>query len=116
MIVGPTGVGKTAVAMALARLWPITVISADARQIYRTLDIGTAKPTPEERRLTPHLGIDLLDLAHPVGMHENSIRLIGVVVSRRATHRPIFRQILTRRENLFHDDVGRRFRLSLIRR
>src|SRR5437763_6032211 len=61
VIVGPTGVGKTAVAVALARLWPITVISADARQIDRTLDIGTAKPTPEERRLTPHLGIDLLD-------------------------------------------------------
>jgi tRNA dimethylallyltransferase len=61
VIVGPTGVGKTAVAIALARLWPITVISADARQVYRTLDIGTAKPTAEERHRVPHAGLDLLD-------------------------------------------------------
>jgi len=46
VIVGPTGVGKTAVAVALAALTPLTVISADARQVYRGLDIGTAKPNP----------------------------------------------------------------------
>lgn len=61
MIVGPTGVGKTAVAVSLGRLWPITVISADARQVYRSLDIGTAKPTREEQRIAPHLGLDLLE-------------------------------------------------------
>jgi tRNA dimethylallyltransferase len=61
IIVGPTGVGKTAVALSLARLWPITVISADSRQVYRSLDIGTAKPTPAERKLAPHLGIDVVD-------------------------------------------------------
>src|ERR1043166_6516559 len=47
VIVGPTGVGKTAVAVALASRAPITVISADARQLYRGLDIGTAKPRPD---------------------------------------------------------------------
>lgn len=62
VIVGPTSVGKTAVALALGRRWPITVISADARQVYAGLDIGTAKPTPAERRDVPHLG---LDLVHP---------------------------------------------------
>jgi tRNA dimethylallyltransferase len=61
VIVGPTGVGKTAVALSLARLWSITIISADARQVYRGLDIGTAKPTPEELKHVPHLGIDLVD-------------------------------------------------------
>ncbi len=61
IIVGPTAVGKTAVAVALARHWPVTVISADARQVYRGLDIGTAKPSPEERRTVPHLGLDLVD-------------------------------------------------------
>jgi tRNA dimethylallyltransferase len=61
VLVGPTGVGKTAVAVALAALTPITVISADARQIYRGLDIGTAKPNPETLTRVPHLGLDLID-------------------------------------------------------
>src|SRR6266705_6282598 len=61
VLVGPTGVGKTAVAVELATLRPITVISADARQVYRHLDIGTAKPTPEVRAQVPHLGLDLIE-------------------------------------------------------
>lgn len=61
VVVGPTGVGKTAVAAALGALAPITVISADARQIYRGLDIGTAKPSPETLTRVPHLGLDLID-------------------------------------------------------
>ena len=43
ILVGPTGVGKTAIAEALAAHWPMEVISADSRQIYRGLDIATAK-------------------------------------------------------------------------
>jgi tRNA dimethylallyltransferase len=61
VVVGPTGVGKTAVAVALAVLTPITVISADARQVYRGLDIGTAKPDPETLARVPHRGLDLID-------------------------------------------------------
>jgi tRNA dimethylallyltransferase len=61
VITGPTGVGKTAVAIALAKLAPIEIISADSRQVYRGLDIGTAKPTPEEQAAAPHHGLDLLD-------------------------------------------------------
>src|SRR5216110_3064998 len=60
VIVGSTGVGKTAVAVALAALTPITVISADARQVYRGLDIGTAKPDRETLARVPHLGLDLV--------------------------------------------------------
>src|SRR3989475_8988403 len=60
VIVGPTGVGKTAVAVALAALSPITVISADARQVYRGLDIGTAKPDRETQARVPHRGLDLV--------------------------------------------------------
>ena len=60
-VVGPTAVGKTAVALALREHWPIVVISADSRQVYRRLDIGTAKPTPHERALVPHVGVDLVD-------------------------------------------------------
>jgi tRNA dimethylallyltransferase len=61
IIVGPTAVGKTAVALALARHWPLEVISADSRQVYRRLDIGTAKPTRRERARLPHHGLDLVD-------------------------------------------------------
>ncbi len=53
--------GKTAVALALARHWPLEVVSADSRQVYRRLDIGTAKPTRRERARVPHLGIDLVE-------------------------------------------------------
>src|SRR6267154_1147970 len=60
VLVGPTGVGKTAVAAALAALTPITVISADARQVYRGLDIGTAKPDRETQARVPHRGLDLV--------------------------------------------------------
>jgi tRNA dimethylallyltransferase len=61
VIIGPTGVGKTAVAVALAALTPITVISADARQVYRGLDIGTAKPDARTLARVPHQGLDLID-------------------------------------------------------
>src|SRR5947207_3051922 len=60
VLVGPTGVGKTAVAVALAALTPITVISADARQVYRGLDIGTAKPDRVTQARVPHRGLDLV--------------------------------------------------------
>jgi tRNA dimethylallyltransferase len=61
VLVGPTAVGKTAVAMALAAHWPLEIISADSRQVYRRLDIGTAKPSRKERLRVPHHGLDLVD-------------------------------------------------------
>ena len=60
MIVGPTAVGKTAVALALADHWPMQVISADSRQVYIGLDIATAKPTRRERQRVPHRMLDLV--------------------------------------------------------
>ncbi len=61
VLVGPTAVGKTAVALALSDYWPLEVISADSRQVYRRLDIGTAKPTPRERARVPHHGLDMIE-------------------------------------------------------
>jgi tRNA dimethylallyltransferase len=61
VLVGPTAVGKTAVAVALSALTPVTVVSADARQVYRGLDIGTAKPDGALRARLPHVGLDLVD-------------------------------------------------------
>ena len=46
MLLGPTGSGKSALALELARRYPIEIISVDSAQVYRGLDIGTAKPTP----------------------------------------------------------------------
>jgi tRNA dimethylallyltransferase len=61
VICGPTASGKTALALELAERWPFEVVSADSRQVYRTMDIGTAKPTPAElRRLRHHL-VDVVD-------------------------------------------------------
>ena len=60
VLAGPTAVGKTAVALALAERFSIAVISADARQVYQRLDIGTAKPDPGTRERVPHHGLDLV--------------------------------------------------------
>jgi tRNA dimethylallyltransferase len=64
VLVGPTAVGKTAVAVALADHLPIEIISADSRQVYRRLDIGTAKPTKKERARVPHHLLDVVDPGH----------------------------------------------------
>ena len=60
VICGPTAAGKTQVAHWLAERFPVTIVSADSRQVYRGFDIGTAKPTPAERAAVPYLGIDIL--------------------------------------------------------
>jgi tRNA dimethylallyltransferase len=61
VLVGPTAVGKTAVGLALTAYWPLEIISADSRQVYRRLDIGTAKPTPKERARARHHGLDVVE-------------------------------------------------------
>ncbi len=61
VLVGATGIGKTAVAAALGELEPFTVISADARQVYLHLDIGTAKPDRAILARVPHVGLDLIE-------------------------------------------------------
>src|SRR3989442_8962684 len=61
VLVGPTAVGKTAVVAAWAEGEPITVVSADARQVYRGLDIGTAKPSGGLLARVPHVGLDVVE-------------------------------------------------------
>lgn len=60
-IVGPTAVGKTAFAMDIAERFGGEIVGADSRQVYRYLDIGTAKPTPDERARAPHHLLDIVD-------------------------------------------------------
>ena len=61
-IVGPTGVGKSRLALTLAQTFNGEVVSGDSRQVYRTMDIGTDKPTPEDLSLVPH---HLFDIVNP---------------------------------------------------
>jgi len=61
IICGPTGSGKTSVAVQLAAGFPIEIISADSRQVIKHLDIGTAKPTPDEQQAVRFHLIDLIE-------------------------------------------------------
>ena len=61
-LVGPTGVGKTAAALVLAERIPLEIVSADSMQVYRGLDILSAKPSPDERARVPHHLVDILDV------------------------------------------------------
>jgi tRNA dimethylallyltransferase len=60
VILGPTATGKTGLAIALAQRLRGEIVSADSRQLYQGMDIGTAKPTPQERALVPHHLLDII--------------------------------------------------------
>jgi tRNA dimethylallyltransferase len=61
VIVGPTASGKSATAMRIAQLYNGEIICADSRTVYKGMDIGTAKPSAEDRALVPHWGLDLVE-------------------------------------------------------
>jgi tRNA dimethylallyltransferase len=65
VILGPTASGKSALALALAERWNAEILSADSMQVYRGMDIGTAKPTPAERRRVRHHLIDVVEPTEP---------------------------------------------------
>jgi tRNA dimethylallyltransferase len=65
VLVGPTAVGKTGVALDLAEALNAEIVNADSMQVYRELDIGTAKPTPLERARVPHHLVDAADPDEP---------------------------------------------------
>jgi tRNA dimethylallyltransferase len=64
-VVGPTGSGKTELALALAARLPIEIVVADSRQVYRGMDVGTAKPDAAVRAAVPHHLIDLVEPGEP---------------------------------------------------
>ncbi len=89
MIVGPTGVGKSAIALEVAGRLGAEIVNADSRLFYRGMDIGTAKPSIEERRLIPHHLVDILDPGQPLdaaGFRELAGRAIAEISAR---HRPV---------------------------
>ena len=82
---GPTAAGKSELAFALARECGGEIVSADSMQFYRGLDIGTAKPTEEERRLVPHHLIDSMDISEKSDVFRfrtDALRIIGEIRAR----------------------------------
>ena len=78
-LVGPTASGKSSAALVLARKLNAEIISADSMQVYRGMDVGTAKPSPDERQIVPHHLIDILDPSENFSVHEFRIRALDAL-------------------------------------
>ena len=86
-VVGATAAGKTSLSLDLAERLGGEIVNTDAMQLYRGMDIGTAKLPVEERRGIPHHLIDILDLAHPATVADFQDRARTVIGDLRATGR-----------------------------
>lgn len=85
MLLGPTACGKTALSLEMAAAMPCEIISVDSALVYRGMDIGSAKPTPEERWGVPHHLIDILEIEESysaAAFAEDAERLIGEIAGR----------------------------------
>ena len=85
VLAGPTASGKRALALALAEHIALEIVSVDSAQVYRGMDIGTAKPSPAERAQVPHHLIDILDPAERYSaarFASDATRLIGEINQR----------------------------------
>lgn len=84
-IVGPTAIGKSSLALELGRTFGGEIINADSRQVYRYMDIGTAKPTLEERAVVPHHLIDVVnpDQDFSLALYQSKVRKIIDDIQRR---------------------------------
>jgi tRNA dimethylallyltransferase len=84
-IMGPTASGKTAAALSIASEMPVEIISVDSALVYREMDIGTAKPSPEELASVPHHLIDIIDPLESYSVmqfREDAIRLVAEIQAR----------------------------------
>src|SRR5712691_10130676 len=85
LLMGPTASGKTQLAIALARIFPVEIVSVDSAQIYRGMDVGTAKPSLAERQSVPHHLIDVIDPTEAYSaarFRDDAERLIGDITRR----------------------------------
>ncbi|HTQ75470.1 MAG TPA: tRNA (adenosine(37)-N6)-dimethylallyltransferase MiaA [Burkholderiales bacterium] len=85
LFIGPTASGKSELAAALAERFPVEVVSVDSAQVYRGMDIGTAKPSPAERAAVPHHLIDILDPTESYSaarFRSDALRFIGEISAR----------------------------------
>ena len=70
VLLGPTASGKTALALDLAERFELEILNIDSRQLYKEMDVGTAKPTSEQRARVPHHLLDLRRPDQPITLHE----------------------------------------------
>jgi tRNA dimethylallyltransferase len=85
LIAGPTGAGKTDLALELAGRFPVEIVSVDSAQVYRGMDIGTAKPSATTRARVPHHLIDVCDPAEAYSagrFRRDALELIGAIRAR----------------------------------
>ena len=82
-LVGPTAVGKSAVAIELAGSLKAEIVSADSMQVYRGMDIGTAKPTVQERLHVPHHLLDVCEVDEPFDV-KRFVSLAGPLIAQRS--------------------------------
>ena len=87
-ILGPTATGKTEIAIRLARRMNAEIVSLDSRQLYRQMNIGTAKPTPTQREAIPHHLIDCVDIDQPFSVADYQRLGDEVLADIRERHRP----------------------------
>ena len=79
VLAGPTASGKSAVAIAIARIIPAEIVSADSMQVYKGMSIGTSKPTPAERAIVPHHLVDFLDINEPLDVYSYKEKAEAVI-------------------------------------
>jgi len=86
VLLGPTASGKSELAMRLAKSFPVEIVSVDSAQVYRGMDVGTAKPSAVERKAVPH---HLIDIAEPTQRYSagrfctDAIRIVQEILARR---------------------------------
>ena len=85
VLMGPTASGKTPLAMSLAGALPIEIVSVDSAQVYRDMDVGTAKPSPSDRRAVTHHLIDVIDPTETYSaarFRDDAMRVLGDIAAR----------------------------------
>ena len=92
-LMGPTASGKTDLALKLAEALDLTVLSVDSRQLYRGMDVGTAKPTPAQRRRVRHELLDLRDPDQPINLQTfTTLAKAAIALTERRTRQYAKRQ------------------------
>jgi tRNA dimethylallyltransferase len=87
-IAGPTASGKSALAMTIAERWPVEIVSVDSAQVYRGMDIGTAKPSAADRNAVPHHLIDIRepDAPYSAALFVGDARRVCAGITARGNH------------------------------
>ena len=93
IILGPTAVGKTQLSLEMAKSQGAHIVSADAFQVYQGMDIGTAKPSLQDREDVPHYLIDILPPSHQYSVSDFIHHVSGIVTESSQKEIPLIKCI-----------------------